>query len=109
MFTINRKTNRMFISRGDSGHFTVNFTGDVPSDGTKVLFTVVKQTGGIPYISKTLECASGAVEVSITSRDTNRLTPGDYYWDLRVKFSDDEVSTPMYVSLFTVLEVAGNV
>ena len=101
MFVIKENTTMMAISKGDSGYFTVNFTGDIPSDGVEALFTVKKNLG------KPVNDA--AVLIELTSQDTNKLEPGDYIWDLRIIFSETEVETPIPPSLFKVLEVAGDV
>lgn len=109
MFVIKENTTMMAISKGDSGYFTVNFTGDIPSDGVEALFTVKKNLGKPASIIKHFTVNDAAVLIELTSQDTNKLEPGDYYWDLRIIFSETEVETPIPPSLFKVLEVAGDV
>lgn len=109
MFLIKDKSLMMAVSQGDSAYFTITFTGDVPEDGTTTLFTVKKSTNDRAVIQKYLPVYDGVVDVELYSRDTNKLEPGNYVWDIRVLFSEKEVVTPMVPSPFVVLEVTGDV
>lgn len=109
MFIIKDNTTMMAISKGDSGYFTITFEGDIPDDGTDVIFTIKQKLDGPSQLIKHIGVADGAVLVGLTSQDTNKLEPGKYYWDIRVIFSDVDVVTPMKPGLLQVLEVAGDV
>lgn len=109
MFIIKENSTMMAVSKGDSGYFTVTITGDIPPNGTEALFTVKRKLGKSASIIKHLTVIDGEVLIELTSQDTNKLEPGDYYWDLRIIFSETEVATPVPPSLFKILEVAGDV
>ena len=109
MFLIKDESLMMAVSQGDSAFFTITFTGDIPSDGTKTMFTVKKSLDGQAMLQKYLPVYDGVVDVELYSKDTNKLEPGNYLWDIRVIFSDSEVVTPMVPSPFVVLEVTGDV
>lgn len=109
MFIIKDNSTMMAVSKGDSGYFTVTITGDVPDNGTKALFTVKKSLDGKAQLIKHLEVTDGEVLIELTSQDTNKLEPGKYFWDLRIIFSETEVSTPVKPSMFQVLEAVGDV
>ncbi len=98
------------VSKGDSAPFTVTFSGRIPEDGTDVLFTVKTKHDNSIMIQKHIQAHNGAVDIDLYSSDTGKLEYGvDYVWDIRVLYSDNDVDTPMPVSPFVVLEVAGDV
>lgn len=99
----------MAVTKGDSAYFTITITGDVPEDGTDILFTVKDRQTRRTLIKKHFSVYGGVVFVELLSQDTNKLEPGNYFWDIRVIFSDDEIVTPMTQSTFTVLEAVGDV
>lgn len=97
------------VSRGDSAFFDITFKGDVPEDGTAAIFSVKKDLRGKALLQKKLKIYDGVAQINLYSQDTNKLEPGDYYWDVRVLFSDCEVGTPVRPSRFTVMEAVGDV
>ena len=89
------------VSRGDSAFFNITFSGDdVPEDGTNACFTVKKDLKGKALLRKDIKIMDGIAAVDLFSQDTNKLEPGDYWWDLRVSFTPYEVSTPVKPSRF---------
>lgn len=103
------KNNEIAVSRGDSAYIIIDMTGKVPRDGTEALFTVKKKLQGEACIIKKLTIQDGSMELDLKSQDTNKLKPGDYYWDLRILYSDTDVGSPVEPILFKVMEVAGDV
>lgn len=97
------------VSRGDSAFFDVTFKGDVPEDGTDAIFSVKKDLKGKVLLQKNVKVYDGVAQIDLYSQDTNKLEPDEYYWDVRVLFSEREVSTPVRPSLFKVLEAVGDV
>lgn len=110
MFVIIDDERKMIsVSKGDSAFFDITFHGDIPEDGTDAVFSVKKDLGGPALIKKRTKVGDGIVPIDLFSQDTNKLEPGDYWWDLRVVFSPVEVATPVRPSRFTVMEVVGDV
>lgn len=112
------------VPKGDSAYFTIVFggnipnggapfaiilDGDTPEDGTQVLFTVKKNSNARACITKKLKVYGGAASVALKSLDTNKLEPGDYWWDARAIYPNGDVETPAPKQKFTVLDVAGDV
>ena len=108
MFVVNGQS--ISITKGDTGTFTITFTGDdKPDDGTTVLVTLKKRKGdNEPVWEKELTVADSAVTVSLAIEDTN-LDFGTYWWDARILFSSEDVYTPMNPASFKILEVVGDV
>ena len=109
MVVVDEKTAALAVSKGDSACFSITFEGNIPADGTETLFTVKRKIGGPASILKHYTVKCGTVEVELESKDTNKLEPGDYYWDLRLILSEREVVTPMVPCRFRVLWAAGDV
>lgn len=103
------ENNKIAISRGDSAHIVIDLTGDVPYDGTEALFTVKKDLKEKALFIKNLTVQNGTIEVDIVSQDTNKMIPGNYYWDLRIIYADDDVHSPVPPSPFIVMGVVGDV
>lgn len=98
------------ITKGDTGQFTITFTGDdKPEDGCSVLVSLKKtKTSETPVWEKRYTVNSDTVTVTMTSDDTN-IAFGQYWWDARIIFRDGTVYTPMNPASFKVLEVVGDV
>ena len=114
MFVIVDDTTKMIaVSHGDSAFFDITFHGEIPEDGTNTVFTVKRDVDGRPsgkaMIQKYVKVNDGIVPIDLFSQDTNKLEPGNYFWDLRVLFSNVEVGTPVKPSRFTVMEAVGDV
>lgn len=97
------------ITRGDTGAFTITFTGeDAPEDGCIVKVSLKKtKTSETPIWEKRQTVANSAVSVTLVQQDTD-LAFGQYWWDARILFRDGTVYTPMKPASFKVLEVIGN-
>ena len=108
MFNVNGQS--ISITKGDTATFTITFTGqDVPEDGTDVLVSLKKtKTSATAVWEKRLKIASGVVSVLLRTIDTN-IDFGQYWWDVRILFSDGSVYTPMQPASFKVVEVIGDV
>ena len=98
------------ISRGDTGAFTITFTGaDAPEDGCIVEVSLKKTRSSEDTIwEKKLTVASNAIYVTLLPQDTENLSFGQYWWDARIIFRDGSVYTPMLPASFKVLEVIGD-
>lgn len=113
MITVDEKTNKIMISKGDTGTFTVVFEDgdgyDVPEDGVQVIFTAKTRDGETEIIRKVFTVEDGAVEISLDSTDTGQ--PIDrYIWDLRLKWENDgRVYTPMSPGFLDITRVVGDV
>ena len=97
------------ITKGDTGAFTITFTGeDAPEDGCIVEVTLKKTKSSDEAIwEKKLTVISSAVSVILLPMDTN-LPFGQYWWDARIIFRDGSIYTPMLPASFKVLEVIGD-
>ena len=109
MQIIEEKTARIAVTKGDSAYFTIELDGTVPADGTQALFTVKKDTDGQALILKRLSVEEGKVLIALASKDTNKLKPGKYVWDLRLIISEDHVDTPIQPTQFLVMGAVGDV
>lgn len=98
------------ITKGDTGQFTITFTGDdKPEDGCTALVSLKKtKTSEDAIWEKRLAIADDTVTVTVTSQDSN-IPFGQYWWDVRILFRDGTIFTPMNPASFKVLEVVGNV
>lgn len=104
MFTVNDLN--ITITRGDTASLEITFTGDVPSSGDTVVMAVKKALNdGRPVFEKTGEASEGAITFDIDVEDTAQLAFGTYWWDLRIFYSDGQVTTPFSPRKFIVGEV----
>ena len=97
------------ITRGDTGAFTITFTGeDKPEDGCVVEISLKKsKTSPEAIWEKKLTVSNDQISVTLLSQDTD-LPFGQYWWDARIIFRDGTIYTPMYPASFKVLEVIGD-
>lgn len=97
------------ISRGDTGQFTITFTGeDKPADGTNVWFSLKKTKNSENVLfEKHYTVHEDKILVRLTSNDTD-LPFGQYWWDVRIRFPDGSIYTPMLPASFRILEVIGD-
>lgn len=95
------------ITRGDAAGLAFHFEGDdIPQDGATVLFQVRPYVlGDYTVLEKTLIVDDGGCELSFLPEDTERMKPGEYYWNIRVLYSNG--TEPWTVlpqwAIFTVL------
>lgn len=101
---------KILISKGDTGVFTITFTGeDAPENNCTVLVSLKKTYDSERTIwEKRLAVADHAVTVTLLSSDTKDLEYGQYWWDARIIFRDGTIYTPMMPASFKVLEVIGD-
>ena len=106
---LNIDGDKIAVSRGDTGVFTVTFTGqDAPEDNCTVLTSLKKTKDSEEIIwEKRLAVSNHMITFTLTSDDTN-LNYGQYWWDLRIIFRDGTIYTPMMPAPFRVLEVIGD-
>lgn len=106
---LNVEGNDIDITKGDTGQYTISFTGaDKPEDGCVVLVSLKKtKTSQTPIWEKRLTVADDRVVVTLTSADTD-IAFGQYWWDARILFRDGTIYTPMAPASFKVLEVIGD-
>ena len=106
---LNINGQKIEVSKGDTGIFTVTFTGDgAPTDNCTVLVSLKKTKDSENVIwEKRLAVTNHMITVSLTSEDTN-LAYGQYWWDARILYADGTIYTPMMPAVFKVLEVIGN-
>lgn len=98
------------ITRGDTGVFTITFTGqDAPEDGTVVQVSLKKTKTNESIIWEKKYVVSGSqISVTILQDDTDNLPFGQYWWDARILFRDGTVYTPMKPASFKIMEVIGS-
>lgn len=97
------------ISRGDNGVLHISMTGDVPENGTTILFSVKKHISDTtPVLEKRISISNAQVIVELTCQDTD-IAIGDYWWDLRIIYAGIMVHTPIKPHRFRILEVVGRV
>jgi len=97
------------ITRGDTGQFTITFTGDDKPEDNSVVIVSLKKTKTSEHFlwEKRLTVANDKITVTLTGADTD-LAFGQYWWDARIVFRDGTVYTPMLPASFRVLEVIGD-
>lgn len=97
------------VTKGDTGQFTITFSGDdAPENGCIILISLKKTKTSEQCIwEKRMVVAENVVTVTLTSADTE-LPFGQYWWDARIIFRDGTVYTPMLPASFRVLEVVGD-
>lgn len=106
---LNIDGDKIAVSRGDTGVFTVTFTGqDAPEDNCTILVSLKKTKDAEEVIwEKRLAVSNHMITVTLTSADTDQ-DYGQYWWDLRIIFRDGTIYTPMLPASFKVLEVIGD-
>ena len=94
---------KIYANRGDTGSFTVTFTGqDVPPDGTIARIGLRKTLDSEDVLwVKDIEVSSGRVSVPLFQADTD-LPRGKYYWVLRLGYANGDVYTPMQPAEFHI-------
>lgn len=98
MVVIDQNTMALAMVPGDKNSFTIKFTGNsIPDDGAEVLFSVKKKIGKDEpkVLEKRFNVANGCVDIAFDPRETCDIDCGAYKWDIRVKYSDDDIWTPM--------------
>lgn len=119
MFNVDSATKKITLHRGDTGEMTVHVTGYTYGPNDRALFTV-KDTSGSEIMSEIFEMVDNAFTVEFANADTDYLSPGIYWWDVRYvidpqydtggKMIDgDAVSTPGSPFEMQVLGTVGQI
>jgi len=113
MLTVENKNIK--LSRGDYAEICFNLknTDNTPyvlSEGEKIEFAVkINASNTNKLISKILtNDGESYVTVILEKSDTQDLTFGTYFYDIRVIDSDGKINTPMLKANFEILEVIGD-
>jgi hypothetical protein len=118
MFTVDAN-NGIRITRGDTAALEITFEGDVPGAEDRVIAMIKKgpkknealwEKELTLYDSGERQEGQTAVPFStylmeLESEDTQALPFGSYAWDLRILYSDGQITTPFAPAAFEVLEV----
>lgn len=109
------KQKNIKLSRGDYAEICFNLkkpdnTDYILSEGEKVEFAVkINANNTNKLISKILSNPGESyVTVVLEKTDTQNLTFGQYFYDIRVIGADNKINTPMLKAKFEILEVIGN-
>lgn len=110
MIVIDNVTKVIKISKGDYAPIKFNLEGYTLQTGDVVEFTVKKSTeDAAPLILKQItNDGETFFIVTITEADVAALPFADYLYDVRLIFADTTVYTPVYPTLFRLMEVVGN-
>lgn len=89
---IDNTTKTISMFRGETGGFTITFTGfTLDEDTDRVIFTASKDDNGKkPFFTKVLVPSDNAVEISFEISDTKDIQPGEYYYELEFGVVADE-------------------
>lgn len=112
---LNIENKNIKLSRGDYAEIYFNLknpdnTPYVLSEGEKVQFAVkINASNTNKLISKLLtNPGESYVTLILNKSDTQDLTFGSYFYDIRVIDSDGKINTPMLKANFEILEVIGD-
>lgn len=110
MFAIDGKD--IQLTHGDSFSFFITFSGRVLPATAQAVFTLKKRVKDPEaLIEKTVPVVENAASVLLFPEDTEPLSCGTYYWDMRVlvpRKDGWDVYTPMEYASFQLLEVIGD-
>lgn len=110
MFSFDNSDFTIRLSRGDTLGLEFQFEGDIPTGEDQVYFTV-KRTPHDTKFKMEKKCilyGEDLAYISIGPEDTVNLPFGKYFWDLRVFYSDGNITTPVSPCPFILEEVVGN-
>ena len=106
MFAVNEMA--ISITRGDTATIEITFDGDTPGEDDTVIASLKRSTRKKDEAiwEKTLTMEDdGKFLLNLASEDTENLAYGSYFWDLRILYSDGQITTPFAPAKFNVLEV----
>lgn len=112
--------NDITVSKGDDINLSYSFIDEnesqEPSDhilsiDDKIIFTVKQMysSSNILILKEVNGNGTNTIDFFITSTDLNKLEPGIYKYDIRIKTKLEGVKTPFKPAKFTILEVIGDV
>ena len=82
MFNVDPTTRKITLHRGDTGEVTFTATGRTFGEDDRALFTIKDSSGSV--VKQTVyEMTDNAFTVEFANADTDYLSPGIYYWDVR--------------------------
>lgn len=99
MFAIDKDTNNITLTRGDTGAFGVAVVDYELEDGDTVYLTVAKtkeaNAADVVISKSTTTFDEGIASFEIASADTIGLECKSYYYDIQIDASDGTVATPI--------------
>lgn len=100
---------KLTIRKGDTEPITLVFSGDdVPDETVEVLFTVKKSINSPDAtIEKKVPITDGKCVIELSAEETD-IQHGYYLWDIRFRYPDGSIFTPMEPALFEVIGTAGD-
>jgi len=110
LILIDNRTKVIKISKGDYAPLQFNIQGYVLQQGDVIHFSVKKNVeDGTPLIYKEItNDGESFFIVTITEDDVADMDFDDYLYDVRLVYADGTIYTPIYPTLFRVMEVVGN-
>ncbi|MEF9983687.1 MAG: hypothetical protein RR806_03115 [Oscillospiraceae bacterium] len=110
MFKIDKKTNAIYLTRGDTAPFNVDILDAknkryTPTDTDIFILTVKKNaTDNLPLIFKN---NVGKASFIFESADTQKLDIGEYVYDIQLKFDEKTVNTIVPIAHLYLCEEVG--
>jgi len=82
MFVVDADKKTITLNRGDTGEVTITVSGYTYQADDRALFTIKDSSGSV--VKQTVyEMTDNAFTVEFANADTDYLSPGIYYWDVR--------------------------
>lgn len=102
--------NNIFLTRGDTGIFTVTLLDDegqpfVPTEGDSIRFAMAKKYGASSDVLINKQFPVDTLTLEIEPDDTKHLPFGDYVYDIEYTDSDGHVSTVIIAKITLTKEV----
>lgn len=102
------KDYKVEISKGDSYPIDVTVWG-ADDDDCELIVSLKKNIEDDEAIwQRIYPVENGLATIELTYAETH-YTPGRYYWDMRVRYSDGSLKTLIKPTSFTIVEVVGDV
>lgn len=118
MFRIDPETLEAWHTRGDNASVTLVFDGVTLTENDRVVFGI-KGADGLDKLVKAFTPNTDTAIVTMGNSDTEKLLPGDYWWNIRIVRDaiigdnglpvDGTVITPYEMKPYHLLDVAGEV
>ena len=119
MFVVDPERKTITLNRGDTGEVTITITGYTYGTDDRALFTV-KDGSGAVQMQRIYEFTDNAFVIEFANADTDFLSPGIYYWDVRCVIDPqydgqgnivdgDEVATPGSPYQLIILSTVGQI
>lgn len=119
MFSVDTTTNKITISKGDTGAFRITATGHTFSAEDRCVFTIKSRDGKLVK-RVAYPMTDNAFVVTLFNADTDKLAAGDYVWDARYVIhpyydeegnviDGDQVITPNLPMDLNLLTVVGDI